>query len=308
MLRIYVVGLDREESGYWNMKVKRYKRNKNRTKVNCYIGKGKQKHFRHSVYLVGWIDLLGYGSMLRDCSFDPSSEAAKQAVNRLEVFHSVLCEESNRFMPVMQINDGAVVWRALSLRTASVTFDFLKRCIHLFERVNEEDLKAGYYGARMVLATGLHMKMSRSVVKQEAEDKVKWLIQEVESGEKDYKAAIYEAASHTASFSNTSCLQANFAFTKAYVAEGEGSRAGFAGNHLFIDTAVFQNPIPAWLKFDKTVHWEYPGLTTDFIQYLSIDLDAANSASGAGVLDTETIARRITKEQKGKDKLISRLR
>ena len=273
----------------------------------CYIAKGRQNHFRHSVYLVGWIDLLGYGSMLRDCGFDPSAENAKSAINRLELFHSTLYEESDRLMPIMQINDGAVMWRELSLRTHSVTFDFLKRAIHLFERVNAADLGAGYYGARMVLATGLHMKMGRSGVAEKTKERVQWLIQEIEAGEKDIKTALYEAASSTSFFNNTPSLQANFAFSKAYIAEGQGSNAGFKGNHLFIDTAIFPEKVPDWLTFDETVHWEYPGLTTDFIRYASIDLEAANKSSGMGVLTTDKIARKLTNEHRGKRKLISRL-
>ena len=292
----------------------RDRKSKNKIKKNskktqgCYIAKGKQNHFKYSVYMVGWIDLLGYGSMLRECEFDPSAESAKSAINRLELFHSTLYAESDRLMPIMQINDGAVVWRELSLRTPSVTFDFLKRAIHLFEKVNTVDLDAGYYGARMVLATGLHMKMSRTGVKAETNKKVNWLIHEVEVGEKDIKTAIYEAASFTSFFNNTPSLQANFAFSKAYIAEGQGKNAGFEGNHLFIDTAIFSDTIPEWLVFDKTVHWEYPGLTTDFIQYSSIDLETANKTSGKGVMQTDEIAKKLTKERRGKRKLISRLK
>lgn len=273
-----------------------------------YIAKGKQKHFKYSVYLVGWIDLLGYGSMLRECEFDPSAESAKSAINRLELFHSTLHEEADRLMPIMQINDGAVLWRELSLRTPSVTFDFLKRAIHLFEKVNAVDLDAGYYGARMVLATGIHMKMGRAGAREENDKNVKWLIHEVEAGKKDFQTAIYEAASFTSFFNNTPSLQANFAFSKAYIAEGQGTKAGFEGNHLFIDTAIFSDTIPEWLKFDKTVHWEYPGLTTDFIQYSSIDVETANKTSGRGVLQTDEIAKKLTKERRGKKKLISRLK
>lgn len=44
------------------------------------VGIGKQNHFRSSVFAVAWIDLLGYGSMLRECGFDPTSSQANAAV------------------------------------------------------------------------------------------------------------------------------------------------------------------------------------------------------------------------------------
>lgn len=286
---------------------KRYTKNKKRKTIGPYIRKGKQNSFQYSVYLVGWIDLLGYGAMLRTCEFDPSAKSARSAIDRLEIFHNILAEEADRYMPVLQINDGAVVWRELSFRTPSVTFDFLKRVIQLYEKINAADLKAGYYGARMVLASGLNMKMRRDSVKEVTSRRVERLIYQVENGKIDFKTALYKAASLPSFFNSTPSLQANFAFSRAYIAEGQGKQAGFEGNHLFIDTTIF-SAIPEWLKYSKTIHWEYPGLGTDFIQYSSIDLETANKLSGEGVLDTETIAKKITKEKRGKEGLLSRLK
>ena len=42
------------------------------------VGIGKQNHFRSAPYIVAWVDLLGYGSMLKECGFDPTSKSAKK--------------------------------------------------------------------------------------------------------------------------------------------------------------------------------------------------------------------------------------
>lgn len=109
-----------------------HKKPKN-TYKECYVGKGKQNNFTHRLYLVGWIDLLGYGSMLRECNFDSTSTLAIDAANRLKIFNRTLFSNASPKFPIMQINDGAISWRELSLRTSSVTFDYLKRAINLFD-------------------------------------------------------------------------------------------------------------------------------------------------------------------------------
>ena len=167
--------------------------------------------------------------------------------------------------------------------------------------------KAGYYGARMVLASGLNMKMRRDGVKEVTKKRAETLIYQVENGEMDSRTALYKAVSFPTYFNNIPSLQANFAFSRAYIAEGQGKQAGFEGNHLFIDTSIF-SAVPDWLKYSKTIHWEYPGLGTEFIQYSSIDLETANKLSGEGVLDTEVIAQKITKEKTSKEELLSRLK
>lgn len=40
--------------------------------------------------IVAWMDLLGYGSMLRGVGFDPTADDAKAAVERLNRFQDVV--------------------------------------------------------------------------------------------------------------------------------------------------------------------------------------------------------------------------
>jgi len=54
------------------------------------LGMGKQNHFRSFVFAVAWIDLLGYGSMLQKCNFDPTSQSAKNAVRSTLMFRNTI--------------------------------------------------------------------------------------------------------------------------------------------------------------------------------------------------------------------------
>lgn len=63
-------------------------------------------------------------------------------------------------------------------------------------------------------------------------------------------------------------LQANFAFTKAYLAEAGGSKAGFPGNNFFVDSSLFKNGAPPWVLAGPAISWtnSRPQMKGDFFQ------------------------------------------
>jgi hypothetical protein len=117
----------------------------------------KGRNLPFTVSCVAWMDLLGYGSMLRGAKFDPTSELANSAVIRLKEFQNIISERANRFMPAICVNDGAILYRDLSYRGNSVTADFMQRIIDLHTLVNKTDQSAGFPGARTILAVGIRM-------------------------------------------------------------------------------------------------------------------------------------------------------
>lgn len=78
--------------------------------------------------------------------------------------------------------------------------------------------------------------------------------------------AVREAASIERYFDVLPQLQANFAFTKAYVADAGGSKLGLGGARFFVDTAIFDGGVPAWVCSDKPVAFkdERLGLGAEF--------------------------------------------
>ena len=60
----------------------------------------------------------------------------------------------------------------------------------------------------------------------------------------DADQAIREASRIDLSFDVLPQLQANFAFTKAYVAESDGKGGGLVGANCFVDLVLFRDPPP----------------------------------------------------------------
>ena len=87
----------------------------------------KSLSFPFQISVACWIDLLGYGRMISEAAFNPLDARAKIALKRLSRFHEIVASHSNRYFPTLALNDGAVAYRDLSLRSRSVTHDFLVR-------------------------------------------------------------------------------------------------------------------------------------------------------------------------------------
>lgn len=240
---------------------------------------------------VAWMDLLGYGAMLRKVRFDPSSLEANLAVKRLEDFQASAAKVANRYQRGLIINDGAAYVRELSPRSSSVTYDFLNRCFGVHQEINAMEKKSGMVGARMIIAAGARLRIANSV--KYAEDKRERIIDKCKRGEITSEQAIHEAfkcAPHTGS---TLELQANFAFTKAYLADADGSKAGLKGANLYVDSNLFHSKLPNWITVGTTVQWKSEGLDTTFYHVLGIDNEAANKTNDKGMRNALEIAKAL---------------
>jgi hypothetical protein len=253
------------------------------------IAKGRKVPF--TVACSAWIDLLGYGSMLRDASFDPTDTRAAAAVRRLNIFHSVVAKHAARYMRVMVINDGAVSTRDLSYRSKSVTYDYLCRLLSLHHEVNEEDKRQGFPGARMVVAAGFRMRTPDSIQTQKS--KVQSILERMAKGTITATEAVWAAYRAQPPFGAAPELHANFAFTKAYLADQAGSKAGLGGPNCFLDTTLFTDPFPSWLNFRRLVDWSTPGMSGQFGELDALDFDAAGASHQEGVLDAMQLAKRL---------------
>src|SRR5690349_1183932 len=116
--------------------------------------RAKGRRYPVEVSAVAWMDLLGYGAMLRDVAFDPSHVKAQAAVDRLKQFQRTAASFANKNFLAMPINDATAFFHDLTPRTNAVTFDFLSRSVEVFEAVNKVDLRGKHPGARMIIAVG----------------------------------------------------------------------------------------------------------------------------------------------------------
>ncbi|GAA4717194.1 hypothetical protein GCM10023325_12300 [Sphingomonas lutea] len=201
--------------------------------------------------------------MIADAELNPIDPRAKEAVTRLRTFHRIVADHSGRYYRTLVINDGAVAYRDLSLRDNGVTHDFLQRSQQLFEAISENEDRNRWPGARMVLGLGFRARGSRRAI-DDAERRVGMILAELTAGKVSAAEAVRQAASIQRYSDGIPQLQANFAFTRSYVADSAGSRAGLGGPSMFVDTAMFEDGVPPkWVKCGSAIVFREPRLAID---------------------------------------------
>jgi hypothetical protein len=253
--------------------------------------KGSKRKFEVSICV--WIDLLGYGSMLKDSQFDPTVDLSIKAIERLELFHKIASKHSSRNFNIIALNDGLISTRDVSPRTHKVTAEFVSTAIKLFEELNDEDKKNGFYGARCIIASGFRIRYSENIF---SESGIKNAIhRRIKNGTLNTNEAINMALKSRPYFGITPELQANFAFTKAYLVDNAGSKEGFGGPNCFIDLSIISNPIPQFIHFSENISWSNSGLWGRFGKLESYNLNEAHKIEYRGFLSAFEIAENITK-------------
>lgn len=221
------------------------------------IRKGGAKSIPFKVAIVGWIDLLGYGEMISDVGYNPIASQAKKPISRLRAFHRIVAEHSTRNFRTLVLNDGAVAYRDLSLRGSANTVDFFCRAWDLFEAVNSLETRNGFPGARMVVAPGLRAKGSRRAIDYTS-GHLDSILRRMADGTISADQAVREAATIQKYFDVLPQLQANFAFSNAYIAEQGGRKFGLGGPAFYVDDMIFDGTKPDWIDGDEPIEWEMP--------------------------------------------------
>ena len=247
---------------------------------------------------VVWMDLLGYGSMLRAVGFDPTEKEAKNAIERLNRFQDCVASHSTKLLPSVIINDGAALYRDLSPRAKIVTYEFLSSVWELHNEINNIEKQHGFPGIRTVIAAGFRVRRQSQRSNHLINGIGQHLLSQAESGEISIKQAIYHALNIRPTFDITSELQSNFAFSKAYLAESSGSEAGFVGANMFVDHCLISSEIPEWLYLDDKIEWEIDGMRSDFSPIKTIDHDKAKECNYEGVLDAFEVAEKLVSSEK----------
>ncbi len=229
----------------------------------------KSTFFPFQIAIVCWIDLLGYGAMIAEADFNPMHPKASEAMQRLRRFHEVVASHSFRLFPTLVMNDGAAAYRDLSLRSNENTYDFLMRAWKLFGDIREIETTQGFPGARVVLATGFRMRGRRAGMDASASH-FSSIMRRYQKRKISADQAIREAARIRQPFDIIPQLQANFAFSKAYVAESSGRKGGLKGANFFVDLTIFSERIPPWAVTGDIVSWsnERLNMKAEFAQIL----------------------------------------
>jgi hypothetical protein len=205
----------------------------------------------------------------------------------LRQFQQTAAKAAMRHLQALVVNDGVAYVRQLSPRSRSVGFDFLNRVYAIHQEVNSLEKNAGNPGARMIVAVGPRLRIGD--VTQIRQGHLASILRRVEEGTLTSQQAIREAFRSTPVTGGIEELQANFAFTKAFLADQDGSAAGLGGPRCFVDSAIFSSQ-PTWLSIGEIVKWSTPGLTGEFFEVKGIDVTAAGKDLYASVRDADQLA------------------
>lgn len=171
-----------------------------------------------------WYDLLGYGSPFIDSKWNLKDPRCKRNIRRMknikEWFLGVLsinCHATKLF-----INDGAICNIDVDIKNDTDLYEllfFIETLIKDFYIINKIDKRSGFPGIRGVLTCGNRF--------------------DYENTDTDYDVLRKRTISyHPREF------QMNTAFSKAFIIEESGSKAGIKGSNLYIDKELlilFQN-------------------------------------------------------------------
>lgn len=252
--------------------------------------------YKVEVCCAAWIDLQGYGSMLESVGFDPTSSLAQEAIERLDQFHEQLYGAANKRCTVLIINDGAVLCGDLSKRSASPTYDFISRVFSLHQEINKAEASRGFAGSRCILAAGFRVRRKNTGKEALINGYGNHLVEGAKAGSIPVNQAITSALMLKPFVAAMPEAQANFAFSKAYLADSGGKKAGFLSNGFYLDSALLKS-IPAWLSVGSEVQWQSHGMSATFYEINEIDGAVAGRSRYVEVCDANDAARRLTNSE-----------
>lgn len=229
--------------------------------------------------------------MISRGGFDPISPQAKEAIQRLRAFHRIVAEHSDRHFRTLVLNDGAAAQRDLSFRSAGPTHQFIARAFNLYKALQTGENRNGWPGARMFVAAGFRALGSRRSIDL-VETQLGSILDRLAAGAMSANQAVREAASIDRYFDVIPQLQANFAFTKAYVADSIGSKGGFLGAQFFVDELFFDGGVPAWVAGGDIISFrdDRLDLSGSFIPVKNISAPGKLDAEKSGIRNASQIA------------------
>ena len=193
-----------------------------------------------------WSDLLGFGNVYSDNNWDLNDKQKHEVYDRLVAAHSAVLYFSTPFERDMILNDGIAKvfmpddgpFNKSDINSVSI---FFRHCIELHMAISQTEKANGYPGCRSVIAFG---------------DSIEYLAEEVKFD--DYVlnytkpegheiSSIAERVGNPTIIYNPKELQMNTAFSKAYILESGGSKAGLLGNNMYIDQSV----VDAIIKYSE---------------------------------------------------------
>ena len=184
-----------------------------------------------------WSDLLGFGNLFVQNNWELNDDVRRQIYNRLEAAHSAVLYYSSWYERNLILNDGiAKVFHPRSKfedknNILSISL-FFRSCIELHLSISETEHEHNYPGCRSILAYGENIEYLANEIR---------LDDYVMNYSKPQGAELSDFAQKAGNpvvIYNPKELQMNTAFSKAFLLDEGGSKAGLPGNIFYIDESV----------------------------------------------------------------------
>ena len=194
-----------------------------------------QKAEVHAV-VCAWSDLLGFGGPFVQAEWKPSKDTWASIAARLKAAYTTHCRHTPSFGEFMlTLNDGVVRSRVVTTERNECLFLSLwlraAVCAHL--DVNASERSSGFPGTRTVITAGERAFYSFPEVR--LDDTVINYTRKA--------PGLSEIARRTGNpllICNPQPLQMNTAFSKAFILDEAGSKAGLKGPNVYIDDSLLK--------------------------------------------------------------------
>lgn len=228
--------------------------------------------FNHQLLTcVVWMDLTGIGRLLAGVGYDTSRPEAKEVIAYISYFQEKLRStlKAGR-IDCYQIflNDGAVICFDLRHKRNETVFNFVGLVFDLHNEIRQYRENRDDFDIRSIIAVGLRLKGFRPFSNNQAT--LYELIRQAETNELTICDAILKAASMNMNLGRIPQLQANFAFTKAIMADEAGSGEGFRVGGCYIDTHLLAEKRTG-LTLGNNQKLVKGGVTGEFAELVEID-------------------------------------
>lgn len=185
-----------------------------------------------------WTDLLGFGSQFYESNWHPSRKQWEKIRNRLLNAHTIAIRESSTNERLLILNDGIARVTGL-VENPFMTYllqlsIFIRGGVLTHLRIKESEKEEGYPGARTVIAAGkgaLYMAEEINV-----DD---FFYNYTKPDPKGLSRSAQEYGNPAVVY-NPMALQMNTAFSKAYILESGGKKAGLPGCGMYVDDSFIQ--------------------------------------------------------------------
>lgn len=229
-----------------------------------------------------WSDLLGFSNHFSESNWILNHNQYQAIYNRLKAAHSAVLYFSSIFEHNLILNDGiAKVFNPMSSFSVDnqmfLIGAFFRSCIELHMAINQEESEMGYPGCRSVIAYGESVEYLANQVSFD---------DYVENYTKPQGSNISNIARRTGNpvlIYNPKELQMNTAFSKSFILENGGSKAGLPGNSLYVDQSVIDSLatyakdngyFPMWTENGSTISFWIPYVKGDIKRvFLGFEFD-----------------------------------